>query len=242
MIKLKLEWELTRDSDIEDQFHIAYIIFILTIAYVVLSFLFSRWKQYKQLKNAHLKAQLDLLKSKIDPHFFFNTLNNLYGLVIEKSDEAGPVILKLSEIMRYTIYNGEKDLVSLKDEILYLQQYIDIHKIRYKKRVTIEFTDDIEDRDFMIAPLLYINLLENAFKHGIENLADNAFLDINLIAAGNHISFIIKNNYEVEEIKEGGHGLDNLKQRLELLYPTKHQLSIQQSEDLFRAQLDIWIS
>ena len=100
---------------------------------MILGWLFQQWKWLKTLESKKSKAELSLLKSQINPHFFFNTLNNLYGLTVEKSDDAPNVVLKLSDMMRYTIYMGKEDLVPLKDEVDYLQNYIELHKIRYQK-------------------------------------------------------------------------------------------------------------
>lgn len=242
MVIIKPEWEVARTSILETQFQIAQTVFILTLGYVVVNYLFSKWKEYRRIKNEHWRAQLELLKSKIDPHFFFNTLNNLYGLAMEKSDQTGPTILKLSEVMRYTIYNGEKDVVDLAEEIEYLKQYIEIHKIRYKKSVEISFQEEIESTDIKIAPLLFINLLENAFKHGVEKLADHAFLDVHVKASKKRIKFSVKNNYDPSIKQEEGHGLKNLRDRLALLYPNKHHLYIQQRGGVFSTQLDIQIA
>ncbi len=240
--KQKLELSASYDETLEMQFFFFNVSFSLAIAYVVLSFLFNKWKEYRQLKNAHSKAQLELLKSKIDPHFFFNTLNNLYGLAMRKSEHTGPVILKLSEVMRYTIYKGEQEVVSLRDEIAYLKQYIEIHKIRYQKQVDIRFEEDLEEKEFMVAPLLFINLVENAFKHGIEGLTDEAWLHICLKAQGNTVSFSIENNFEPGKAREGGQGIKNLKQRLALLYPAHHELLIEEKEGTFMARLNITLS
>lgn len=119
---------------------------ILTAPFFVLllTWFYQQWKWMKTIESRKTKAELSLLKSQINPHFFFNTLNNLYGLVIEKSDDAPNVILKLSDIMRYTIYMGKEDVVPLKNEIEYLTNYIELHKIRYQKRVDIVFNHSRE--------------------------------------------------------------------------------------------------
>lgn len=215
------------------------ILFIIVFAYFILSFLFEKWKIYKQLENEKTEAELSLLKSKINPHFLFNTLNNLYGLVIKKSDEAPQFLLKLSEILRYTIYEGRNEIVPLKDEINYLEQYIEIHKIRYNKKVNIHFDKFIEDENIEIAPLLFIMLLENAFKHGVESLTNNAFIKIKLIAKDNKIAFTIENNYEPNHKKEKGIGIENLKHRLKLIYPKRHELLLTKKEKVYKAQLNI---
>ena len=140
---------------------------------------YDQWRWFKTLKMEKAKAELALLKSQINPHFFFNTLNNLYGLVVEKSESAPEVVLKLSDMMRYTIYEGKEDLVNLSDEVQYLERYIALHKIRYQKTVDIQF-DYAIDEEVQVAPLLFIILLENAFKHGVESLTEDAFIHMHL--------------------------------------------------------------
>ena len=156
---------------------------------------YEQWRWLKMLQADKAKAELALLKSQINPHFFFNTLNNLYGLVIEKSEKAPEVVLKLSDMMRYTIYEGKEDLVLLKDEISYLENYIELHKIRYHKKVEIVFTHDIEE-GLKIAPLLFIILLENAFKHGVEKMRSQAFIHLQVHSEGKQVFFKIENNFD----------------------------------------------
>jgi sensor histidine kinase YesM len=206
---------------------------------LILGWIFQQWKWVKTLESKKTKAELSLLKSQINPHFFFNTLNNLYGLTVEKSDVAPDVVLKLSDMMRYTIYMGKEDLVPLKDEVDYLQNYIELHKIRYQKKVDIQFTySDISD--YQIAPLLYIIALENAFKHGVEKLTENAYIHINISTDARNIRFEIENNFEKPATKHDyGIGLDNLKQRLQLVYPKKHQLNIKSSDAVYALSLNL---
>lgn len=242
MLHLKRAFELDRDSNSEDQFRIAQLIFGLTLGYVVFSFLFNKWKQYRQLKNSHAQAQLELLKSKMDPHFFFNTLNNLYGLAIEKSDDTAPIILKLSEVMRYTIYNGEKETVTLRQEIEHLKQYIEIHKIRHKADIDIQIHEELSTEEFIVSPLLFINLLENAFKHGVETLAAGAFINIYIRAKRNKVSFEIENNFLPSIALHGGTGLNNLRERLKLCYPKRHTFSTKATDDVYKAKLELTIA
>lgn len=142
-------------------------------------------------------------------------------------------------MMRYTIYMGKEDLVPLKDEVEYLQNYIELHKIRYQKKVDITFKY-INITNYKIAPLLYIILLENAFKHGVEKLTENAYIHMNLSTNKKTILFQIENNYEQSETEsETGIGLDNLKQRLNLLYPKKHQLLINKGDSVYKLSVKI---
>ncbi|MFD2522704.1 sensor histidine kinase [Emticicia soli] len=189
-----------------------------------------------RLNNEKTKAELMLLKSQISPHFFFNMLNNLYGLVAKDTKKAQELILKLSDMMRYSIYEGSKETVTLKEEIDFLKNYIELHKMRYHKPINIEFKCDT-DGNQTITPLLLIILLENAFKHGVENLRTLAYIKIDLQSAANHISFTIENNYQESENESSGIGLKNLKRRLELIYPNQHELSFSISGNVYKAQL-----
>ncbi|WP_091434269.1 sensor histidine kinase [Flavobacterium degerlachei] len=215
------------------------IILMIPFFVLILGWFFQQWKLLKTLESKKTKAELSLLKSQINPHFFFNTLNNLYGLTVEKSDDAPNVVLKLSEMMRYTIYMGKEDLVPLKDEVDYLQNYIELHKIRYQKKVDIQFTYS-NISDYQITPLLYIIALENAFKHGVEKLTENAYIHIIISTDNGSILFEIENNFEKPDTKQNaGIGLHNLKQRLQLLYPKKYQLTIENRDSIFKLTLKI---
>ena len=217
-----------------------FFIFFLPIPVLFLIWIFEQWKWVQNLKAEKAKTELSLLRSQINPHFFFNTLNNLYALTVKNSKQAPDVILKLSDMMRYTIYEGEKETVKLADEIEYLNNYIDLHKIRYKKAVEITFKRDEIDTSLSIAPLLYIILLENAFKHGVETLTENAFIHINLYEDADYICFKIENNFDPKEISEAkGIGLTNLKRRLALIYPKKHELTVDKTNNIYKATLKI---
>ncbi|GLR16831.1 hypothetical protein GCM10007940_14460 [Portibacter lacus] len=182
------------------------------------------------------------LKSQVNPHFFFNTLNNLYGLVEKDPKEAQSLILKLSDLMRYSIYEGQNEWVSLESEIDYLRNFVELHKNRYHKKVDVKFDTTINAEGYRIMPLLLILLVENAFKHGVEKLRDNAFVKMELIADDGHISFSIINNYDKEEEETnepGGIGISNLKRRLEIGYKKKHDLHISKDDETFTAQLTL---
>ncbi|MCA0931861.1 histidine kinase [Lutimonas saemankumensis] len=216
-----------------------FILFFLPIPILFLVWIFEQWKWVQNLKAEKSKTELSLLKTQINPHFFFNTLNNLYALTVKNSDKAPEVILKLSDMMRYTIYEGEKETVKLQDEIDYLKNYIELHKIRYKKTVKIIFSHDI-DTSIHIAPLLYIILLENAFKHGVETLAENAFIQIDLFEKDNYIYFQIENNFDPNEKAEtNGIGLENLKKRLSLIYGKEHELITETKNNCHKTTLKI---
>ncbi|WP_435262575.1 sensor histidine kinase [Tenacibaculum sp. nBUS_03] len=215
-------------------------IFFLPIPLLFLVWIFEQWKWLQNLKTEKTKTELSLLRTQINPHFFFNTLNNLYALTIKNSKQAPDVILKLSDMMRYTIYEGEKERVKLFDEIEYLNNYIELHKIRHKKSVEISFNYKDVNPHLTIAPLLYIMLLENSFKHGIDTLSENAFINIHLYDTSEAIVFVIMNNFDPNEIqKTKGIGLENLKKRLSLLYKNKHELVIDVSNTIYKTTLKI---
>jgi len=223
--------------EIKEEF--PFFLFLLPIPVLFFIWILEQWKWVQNLKSEKSKTELSLLKSQINPHFFFNTLNNLYALTVKNSKQAPDVILKLSDMMRYTIYEGEKETVKLGDEIDYLNNYIELHKIRYKKTVEITFKHEI-DTNLSIAPLLFIILLENAFKHGIETLTENAFIHINLYEDTDFINFKIENNFDPKEISETkGIGLSNLKCRLALIYPKKHELDSCQENNTYKVTLKI---
>ncbi|BDD03938.1 sensor histidine kinase [Aureibacter tunicatorum] len=213
--------------------------FVLPVPVFFIFWLYEQWKWLKNLKAEKAQAELALLRTQINPHFFFNTLNNLYALTIKNSMQAPEVILKLSDMMRYTIYEGEKELVSISDEIDYLNNYIELHQIRYKKSVDIIFEHEVNP-EIKIAPLLFIILLENAFKHGVETLAENAFIHIRLHENAGELCFEIENNFDPEESKSTqGIGLQNLKKRLVLLYENQHELNFNTKEDVYSVTLKI---
>ncbi|MDN3644012.1 histidine kinase [Lutimonas halocynthiae] len=216
-----------------------FFIFFLPIPVLFLVWVFEQWKWIQNLKAEKSKSELEMLQAQINPHFFFNTLNNLYALTIKHSDKAPEVILKLSEMMRYTIYEGKKDFVPIKDEIEYLSNYIELHKIRYRNKVDIQFNHDIES-NIEIAPLLFIIFLENAFKHGLEKNHETGYIHMNLEGNTQQIHFKIENNFELEkEDDTTGIGLTNLKRRLELTYPNKYELKITTENKVYVADLKI---
>jgi len=216
-----------------------FVIFFLPIPILFFVWVFEQWKWLQNLKAEKSKAELSLLRTQINPHFFFNTLNNLYALTVKNSKQAPEVILKLSDMMRYTIYEGEKETVKIGDEIAYLNNYIELHKIRYKKTVAITFKHDI-DTSLSITPLLFIILLENAFKHGVETLTENAYINIDLFEDKDFIYFNIENNFDPKEIQaSNGIGLQNLKRRLSLLYHQKHEISVDKTNNSYNTSLKI---
>ncbi|WP_437368851.1 sensor histidine kinase [Maribacter litoralis] len=214
-----------------------FILILITVAY----WIFKQIKSIIQLKNEKEKTELLHLKSQVNPHFFFNTLNNLYGLM-EKDSKAREMVLKLSDMMRYSIYEGDKEWVTIKEEVDYLKNYIELQDLRYHKKSDIQFSVQVVNFEVKVMPLLFIILVENAFKHGLENLEKNAYIHMNLSESNNTVNFEIENNFEIRHNSDHqGIGLKNLKRRLALVYPKKHTLTIDEANNKYKVALTIKI-
>lgn len=230
--------ETTRDLGDGFLYTSVRILLAIEIAYLIFYWTFKYRKSIQKLKNDKLEAELMLLKNQINPHFFFNTLNKLYALIKKDADAAQDYVLKLSDLMRFTIYDSGKEKVELKDELQYLINFIDLQTARYHKDIEINFEKSIENSNAEIAPLLFIILLENAFKHGVEKATEDAFIHIKLVEDNNKISFTVKNNFDdADSSKQKGIGIINLQERLNLLYPNKHQLSHEIEDGVYSATL-----
>ncbi|RVU35476.1 GHKL domain-containing protein [Rheinheimera riviphila] len=219
------------------------LVFWLLLSHLLLSWISQLWKLNQQLRNERTNTELMLLKSQINPHFFFNTLNNLYGLAREKSDQTPDLILRLADLMRYTIYQGQRDSVNLQQEVAYLQNFIELQQVRFNKQLQVIFNVDLQQglpQEIQLPPLLFINLLENAYKHGVEKLVDNAYVNIDLHADHQQLIFSVVNNFDPEESTNNpGIGLTNLRKRLALHYPDRHLLQITQTENCYSATLTL---
>ena len=219
-----------------------FFVFLFPVPLFIILWIYDQWKWFQNLKADKTKAELALLKQQVNPHFFFNTLNNLYGLAKQKSERTPDLILKLSDIMRYVIYKGKENLVKLEEEIEYLQNYIEIQEIRQHKKLDIRFEKKVEKQDILIPPLLFIILLENAFKHGVDTLTDQAYVHIYLEVIKNRIIFKVANNYDASGLSElRGIGLENLKKRLEILYGSNYSLETQVENNVYSAGLQLEI-
>ncbi len=218
---------------------------VVMIYYIILLLVGVIWvilqlKSLLKLKNENKKNELLHLQSQVNPHFFFNMLNNLYGMVDKDTAKSKALILKLSDLMRYSIYEGEKSSVTLEEEVAYLKNYIELHKMRYHKEIDIKFNYEIKDDKTTVMPLLFIILVENAFKHGVENLRQDAFVHINLRSNNDGITFTVENNYDIDELPtEIGIGLKNLERRLTLAYPKKYQLHVSRDTSVYKAHLEL---
>jgi two-component system, LytTR family, sensor histidine kinase AlgZ len=195
----------------------------------------------RQLETEKLNAELKFLKAQVNPHFLFNTLNNLYYLSTIKSDTAPLVIAKLSEVMRYMIYDSNQEMIQLAKEIEYMQHYISLERLRLKEGVLLDF-NIVGNTDLLIAPLILISFLENAFKHGVTGGNDQCWIKARLTIDEDHLVYSIANSKVGigEGKREGdGVGLKNVKRRLDLSYPQKHQLHIDDRDASYSVVLTI---
>lgn len=208
----------------------------------------SHERDKKELQSQNLESELNFLKSQINPHFLFNTLNNLYALSLKKSDQAPETVLMLSEMMRYMLYECNVEKVLLAKEINYLKNYLELEKIRLGQNFDINFEVHGEVGNLEIAPLMFIPFIENSFKHGMNNLIADGFVRINLYIKESEITMQIDNNSgddiltKENKNNSGGIGLINIKRRLNLLYPNKHHLDIQQTENTYTVKLNIQLN
>jgi two-component system LytT family sensor kinase len=198
-------------------------------------------QQTQQLRIEKQEAELNYLKSQTNPHFLFNTLNNIYSLAKDKSDLAPESILRLSKILRFMLYETGTGNISIEQELKIISDYIALEKLRYDESLHVSFNYEIDDMKQPVPPLLLIPLVENAFKHGVSETRGHPFVDIHLSAKQNHLLFSIKNSTEEPAVTEKvieNIGLSNLRRQLELLYKN-YSLTVEQGESAFTAVLKI---
>jgi len=234
-----------------DNAKFAFLLLVVSLP-IILAFQWSqKSQQVAELAKENIHTELMLLQQQINPHFLFNTLNNIYALCLTKSAQAPELVQQLADLLRFVVYKGNQDKVSLSEEVEYLQGYLNLQQVRVSNRCQfdIEFCHPLADVE--IAPLLLVILIENAFKHGVEPTDQSAWLRVQLYVEGNMLHFLCANsvtdNYQSEQsqIKDnkedieyvGGLGLENLRRRLALLYGNKHQLTINHQQNAYSVHL-----
>jgi two-component system, LytTR family, sensor kinase len=216
-------------------------IYAVLIRYLINAF--ETQKLRDELINQRQAGELSLLKSQVNPHFLFNTLNNIYSLVYHKSDEAPEAVMKFSSIMRYVLYDAAAEKVELDKEIEYLGSYIELQKLRIKQPGYVDMAIDGNTGGITIAPMLLIPFVENAFKYGSKN--HHPGIIIRLHAENNFVRFEVSNyirkNLLISEKQFNVIGLSNIRRRLNLIYPGKNNLEIREEDDQFKVNLVIFI-
>ncbi len=228
---------------------ITFLSFLVTVALLLLStaykasqIAFKKDREASELKSQKLDAELKFLKSQINPHFLFNSLNNVYTLSKLKSDSAPEMILKLSEILRYLLYDCSQDKVALGKEIAYIRNYIELQKLKDQEVINIKADFSGVDEKLMIAPMLFIPYIENSFKHSKFEDLTQGWIQMSLRQQDHELTFEISNSVpplSFPKDRQSGIGLDNVRRRLELLYPDKHNLNMSQSPTDFSVVLKI---
>ena len=202
---------------------------------------FAQQKERSEIlsKVELMKSELKFLKTQINPHFLFNALNNIYALSVTDSEKTQEGISTLSLMLRYVLYDCERPEVPLRKELEYITYFIELFKLKSSKGYNISFLEEVEGDAFMVPPMLFIPFIENAFKHsGIEKRG-NSFVNISLKAKDNSIEFSVENSLPSQPLVSDSHsgiGLQNVKKRLNILYPQTHQLDIKRA-DTFRIRL-----
>jgi len=217
---------------------IVYFLFITSCKYFKDGFI--RQQANAEKKGQQLIAEVNNLKSQIAPHFLFNTLNNLYGLAVDKSDKLPDLMLRLSDLLRHTLYKAEKPFVPLTEEINVLKSYMELESIRLEDNLQLAFTNNVHDKSgHIIAPLILIVFIENAFKHA--KFVQSGAINIAIISSleDDWFTLSVKNNYNKDLVESAtGIGLVNVRRRLEVLYPM-HQLNINKDGDIYSVELGI---
>lgn len=220
-----------------------YIVAFATAIKLTVDWIYER-KRVEKLEEVQLKTELEFLKSQIQPHFFFNTLNNLYSLTLEKSDVAPSVVLKLSDIMQYVLYEVREPQIRLYDEIKYIQNYIDLERLRYGDRVNSNTEIKGEIDNIMVPPLLFLPFIENCFKHGVK---DNDKIEVTISfenVKNKHLIFKVENSFDqLPKINlNKGIGIKNVKRRLELIFKDDFELNSIIAKKQYRVELKIPIA
>lgn len=221
-----------------------YLVVIIASSFKLLKLNLKHTEATKKLETKILETQLKLkeqelnyLKMQIHPHFLFNTLNTLYGFALKKADETPEMILKLSNLLDYLLYQVDKPFVALTDEIHHINDYISLEKMRFNDTLEINFTTDVIPKDIKIAPMLLLPFVENSFKHGSLKKG-SLHIAIKLFCKNNQLFFEIENT-STNSVSKKGIGLENIKKRLNLLYKDKYELDISPENDIFKVSLKL---
>lgn len=205
--------------------------------------LIQKWqddeKQRMKLEKEKVSTELSFLKQQINPHFLFNSLNSIYSLSISKSDSAPDTILKLSSILRYVLYDSEKPLVYLKDELKTTQDYVELQQLRLTEKVKVRYIVKGLPGNFKIEPLLLIPIIENAFKYGIDNVKES-FIDITVKIEEQKLELLVSNKIVTKpdkNKKDSGIGIKNIRRRLDLLHPDDYEFDIKEDDEIFTVHL-----
>lgn len=203
-------------------------------------------REKQELETQTMQSELNFLKSQINPHFLFNTLNNLYALTLKKSDKAPEIVIKLSEMMRYMLYECNEKRVLLSKEVNYIKNYLELEMLRKSAGMQLDFQVEGHITDQKIVPLMFVPFIENSFKHGLNSHIDKGYVHILLRVDKQYVDFSIENSKpdakpgpetRLSRERSGGIGLVNVRRRLELLYPGRHELAIEETPNTYKVNM-----
>ena len=232
-----------RSRPLADPYNTVLFLLIFTVGTCIS--VIQRWlkteQNRKETENEKLNTELSFLKSQVNPHFFFNTLNNIYSLAVVRSEKTAPAVMKLSSIMRYILTETQRDFVPLQNEVDFIHNFIDLQKVRLTDKVSLHFSAEGDIDTLLVAPLLFIPFVENAFKYGVST-KESSNIHITIKTEGHTILFTAVNYIVPSEnnlMENTGIGINNVKRRLELMYPGKHQLSTTENDNYYTVHLEI---
>lgn len=237
-------WTFLFDSEVM-YFHGIQLIIAFFIPFIIKTFrsIFQARVKSIALEKDNLKLEIDFLRSQINPHFLFNTLNSVYSLIEDKDKTAASIVLSLSHMMRYALYDSATTEVEVDKELAFIQNYIEIQSIRHRRRLDVDLDISHQLGSQRIPPLLLINFIENAIKHGIDKLLRKAWIRIQAYRDENGaFCFVVANSkpHQPEEVTVEGIGIKNTRRRLNILYPNAHTLQISHTETQYEILLRIW--
>lgn len=221
-------------------------LYITITSAVIIKMIKLRYKSQEveeRLISEKLQSELSFLRAQTNPHFLFNTLNNLFVLARKKSDKTADAIMMLSKIMRFVLYECRAPRIAVADEAKVIRDYIELEKLRYNQRLTVDYQEVIDNPHASISPLLLLPFVENSFKHGAGATTGDVIIRILLTLENNQLKFQVHNTVDsdVEPVQNGtgGIGLKNVKRQLDLLYPSQHSLSIGRENSMYKADLQV---
>ncbi len=219
-----------------------YLFVFLYATFYLLRNWYEQQKVVQELKQQKTHAELELLKSQVQPHFIFNTLNNIYAVTVKKNPETAGYLLHLARFLEYNLYNTQQDFVSLESELAYIRDYVGLQELRYGNKVDFSASVYGSTEGIQLPPLLLLPLIENSFKHGVDSMEGNSWVRMEVSNREHELTVKIENSYEILPAKEGqngGLGLKNVKKRLELIYPDQHELRVLNENNAFMVVLKI---
>ena len=235
------KWEQMNFSMVLNFVIAGFLTYLLSFIFRIAIAYFSLKQQSEKILAQKIQAELNLLKSQVQPHFLFNTLNNIYYEAYREAPRTAALIERLSDIMRYFVDESPKEEVSLQTEIQFIENYIALEKIRIRHETEINFTKEYQS-DARIPPMLLMTFVENIFKHGIDKSSSENKVDISLIQEDNNLIFQTRNPLYEHQSDQHGFGIQNLRKRLTLLYDSKFELNVDFSDNYFTAYLKVPLS